>query len=623
MAGAGGERERDYNAWWEQEGERAGLQCLAVAVRELWDARHDLATLLAAGRSPRTSVWSKGQVQAYSAPISFSEGEIVAKMELSTPHPDQPLLLGLAVFQNLHKLEYVRSFHMYKKGEHLHTIQQEFLSKGGAFTEIGPPTHLACICDGGAAAHAKDYMDLVTAKQEKEGWKCLLDFCKTPPRNPHSPLTAPDMLVANAWSSANALFINANNAHESCSVNWEHPQCIFPSVYACLKEHESSERAANKHTPEESTDITTQRLQLDLWQQWGSDLELASPRLSRTFELPLLRNLRSDVNMGVYGATSSPSSSSSLSSNNLDSLPWAQTHIMAQSPKMSDVLTGTPSNEEVMSLNVIGVACTFISPNPSFETLLGESSPDCNILTNVLPLDLNQMAVVNAVNPHDSKMNGYCDHSFDCGMSQPMSSTSNTYSSSDERSLEAENSDILDQLKELDAASIRKAKLTAKLHKFNSPRAGSGRLSKLTKDELTHYFNMPITQASKELKVGLTVLKKRCRIFGIPRWPHRKMKSINGLIRNIQDLVKGDGAEESGKDANQVQVAVEELEKQKKEMQECPGIQLPERTKRLRQACFKASYRKRRQALTDPSADHHDNALGSNSSSSFYYPHRE
>jgi hypothetical protein len=45
---------------------------------------------------------------------------------------------------------------------------------------------------------------------------------------------------------------------------------------------------------------------------------------------------------------------------------------------------------------------------------------------------------------------------------------------------------------------------------------------------------MPITQASKELKVGLTVLKKRCREFGIPRWPHRKMKSLDSLIQNIQ-----------------------------------------------------------------------------------------
>jgi hypothetical protein len=59
-------------------------------------------------------------------------------------------------------------------------------------------------------------------------------------------------------------------------------------------------------------------------------------------------------------------------------------------------------------------------------------------------------------------------------------------------------------------------------------------MTEITLHELSHYFHMPITQASKELKVGLTVLKKRCREFGIPRWPHRKMKSLESLINNIQ-----------------------------------------------------------------------------------------
>ena len=54
--------------------------------------------------------------------------------------------------------------------------------------------------------------------------------------------------------------------------------------------------------------------------------------------------------------------------------------------------------------------------------------------------------------------------------------------------------------------------------------------------ELSQYFSMPIIQAARELKVGLTVLKKKCREFGIPRWPHRKMKSLESLIHNIQVL---------------------------------------------------------------------------------------
>jgi hypothetical protein len=51
---------------------------------------------------------------------------------------------------------------------------------------------------------------------------------------------------------------------------------------------------------------------------------------------------------------------------------------------------------------------------------------------------------------------------------------------------------------------------------------------------VSRYFYMPIMQAARELNVGLTLLKKRCRELGIPRWPHRKMKSLQSLIKNVQ-----------------------------------------------------------------------------------------
>ncbi|PKA53339.1 Protein RKD4 [Apostasia shenzhenica] len=53
-------------------------------------------------------------------------------------------------------------------------------------------------------------------------------------------------------------------------------------------------------------------------------------------------------------------------------------------------------------------------------------------------------------------------------------------------------------------------------------------------EEIRAYFDMPITRAATKMNVGLTVLKKRCRDLGISRWPHRKMKSLNTLIQNIQ-----------------------------------------------------------------------------------------
>ena len=56
----------------------------------------------------------------------------------------------------------------------------------------------------------------------------------------------------------------------------------------------------------------------------------------------------------------------------------------------------------------------------------------------------------------------------------------------------------------------------------------------LTFELVSQYFYMPIMQAARELNVGLTLLKKRCRELGIPRWPHRKMKSLQSLVKNVQ-----------------------------------------------------------------------------------------
>ena len=62
----------------------------------------------------------------------------------------------------------------------------------------------------------------------------------------------------------------------------------------------------------------------------------------------------------------------------------------------------------------------------------------------------------------------------------------------------------------------------------------------LSKETISQYFYMPITQAAKELNVGLTLLKKRCRELGIRRWPHRKLMSLP--ISSARD--RADGADD-------------------------------------------------------------------------------
>lgn len=71
--------------------------------------------------------------------------------------------------------------------------------------------------------------------------------------------------------------------------------------------------------------------------------------------------------------------------------------------------------------------------------------------------------------------------------------------------------------------------------KDKSDSHGNSRI--LSREQISQYFYMPITRAAKELNIGLTLLKKRCRELGIRRWPHRKLTSLRTLIKNVQVFI--------------------------------------------------------------------------------------
>ncbi|KAM2033637.1 hypothetical protein ACFX1T_015490 [Malus domestica] len=146
--------------------------------------------------------------------------------------------------------------------------------------------------------------------------------------------------------------------------------------------------------------------------------------------------------------------------------------------------------------------------------------------------------------------------------------------------------DMNDSREERDKA-ISERPHSSKRHRSSSFSLSSSKM--LSRQTISQYFYMPITQAAKELNVGLTLLKKRCRELGIRRWPHRKLTSLQTLIRNIQELGK-EGEEGEEKLRN----AIVLLEMEKKLLEEAPDMQLEDNTKRLRQACFKANYKKRK-----------------------------
>jgi hypothetical protein len=49
-------------------------------------------------------------------------------------------------------------------------------------------------------------------------------------------------------------------------------------------------------------------------------------------------------------------------------------------------------------------------------------------------------------------------------------------------------------------------------------------------------FHLPIADAATTLGLGVTVLKKRCRRINIPRWPYRKLASIEKLIESVEKV---------------------------------------------------------------------------------------
>ncbi|KAK7406926.1 hypothetical protein VNO78_08562 [Psophocarpus tetragonolobus] len=123
-------------------------------------------------------------------------------------------------------------------------------------------------------------------------------------------------------------------------------------------------------------------------------------------------------------------------------------------------------------------------------------------------------------------------------------------------------------------------------------RAPSDLVAKISLSDLVKYFGMPIVEASKNLNVGLTVLKRKCREFGIPRWPHRKIKSLDSLIHDLQEEAKNQELEDR-EAAMAVAKRQRMLESEKENIEKKPFMDIQSETKRFRQDVFKRRHRAR------------------------------
>ncbi|CAK9164950.1 unnamed protein product [Ilex paraguariensis] len=123
-------------------------------------------------------------------------------------------------------------------------------------------------------------------------------------------------------------------------------------------------------------------------------------------------------------------------------------------------------------------------------------------------------------------------------------------------------------------------------------RAATKDIARISLEDLAKYFDLPIVEASKNLKVGITVLKRKCREFGIPRWPHRKIKSLDGLIRDLQEEVE---RQQEDDEAAAMVVAKRQrmIESEKKSIEKEPFMEIQRETKKFRQDIFKRRHRVR------------------------------
>jgi len=86
-------------------------------------------------------------------------------------------------------------------------------------------------------------------------------------------------------------------------------------------------------------------------------------------------------------------------------------------------------------------------------------------------------------------------------------------------------------------------------------------------EQLSEYFHMPINDVAKELGVCATVLKKICRRNGIPRWPHRKIKSIDKRVVTLETTMPKTAEEDQ-----RIKQEVNALKERKQYLMKNPGI---------------------------------------------------
>ncbi|KAI3884499.1 hypothetical protein MKW92_028817 [Papaver armeniacum] len=92
------------------------------------------------------------------------------------------------------------------------------------------------------------------------------------------------------------------------------------------------------------------------------------------------------------------------------------------------------------------------------------------------------------------------------------------------------------------------------------------RTKTLTLNDLTRRFHVPINSVAKELQICTTVLKKKCRQFGVKRWPSRRVNSKTKRLSILETSLREGN---SNRDASR---EIETLRKQLEDIYACRDV---------------------------------------------------
>ncbi|KAG2383525.1 hypothetical protein C9374_004196 [Naegleria lovaniensis] len=93
-------------------------------------------------------------------------------------------------------------------------------------------------------------------------------------------------------------------------------------------------------------------------------------------------------------------------------------------------------------------------------------------------------------------------------------------------------------------------------------------------EDIAACFEMPIRDASQMLGVSLTQLKRLCREFKIPRWPYRRLNSIQRRIEVLQIMQQRSETKNDEKSVQQTQMEIDKLQQEIIELKTNPSPNL-------------------------------------------------